>query len=91
VEMLKVKELIELVVLEALIRGVREHTLWRKLYVLLDKSLSKVNQFMKNHIRLKRPVYFDIDLLIFTRTTNINDFSSEVIRVPEANIFVPPL
>jgi hypothetical protein len=49
-EMLKVKELIEPVALEALKRRVREHVLWRKLYVLPDRSLSKVKQFMENHI-----------------------------------------
>jgi hypothetical protein len=36
--------------LEALIGGVKEHSLRRKLHVLQDRSLSKVKQFMKNHI-----------------------------------------
>jgi hypothetical protein len=52
--MLKVEELIEPVALEALIKGVREHVLWRKLYILPDKSLSKVKQFMENHIRFEK-------------------------------------
>ena len=34
-------------------------------------------------------VYFDMDLLVFTRTTNINDFPSEIIRVSKAKILVP--
>jgi hypothetical protein len=37
--MLKMEELIELV---TLIKGVWEHALWRKLYVLPNRSLSKV-------------------------------------------------
>jgi hypothetical protein len=48
--MLNVKELTEPVALEALIKRVREHVIWRKLYVLPDRSLSKVKQFMENHI-----------------------------------------
>lgn len=50
VEMLKIEKLFETVALEALIGGVKEHSLRRKLHVLQDKSLSKVKQFMKNHI-----------------------------------------
>jgi len=53
VKMLKVEELIEPVALEALIKGVREHVLWRKLYILPNKSLSKVKQFMENHIQFE--------------------------------------
>jgi hypothetical protein len=41
VEMLKVKELIESIALEALTRGVKQHVLWRKLYVLLDRARPK--------------------------------------------------
>jgi hypothetical protein len=37
-------------VMEVLIRGVMEHAFWRKLYVLSNRSLFKVKQFMKNHI-----------------------------------------
>jgi hypothetical protein len=51
--MLKVKKLLELVALEALIRGVREHVIQRKLYTLPDRSLLKVKQVMKNHIRVE--------------------------------------
>jgi len=43
-EMFKVKELLKLIVLEVLIRGVREYALWRKHYVLPNKSLLKVKQ-----------------------------------------------
>jgi dihydroorotase len=43
-EMLKVKDLIEQVTSEALISTVREKTLWRELYALLDKRLLKVKQ-----------------------------------------------
>jgi len=53
-EMFKVKELIEPVALQALIRGVREHVIWRKLYALPDRSLSRVKQFMGNHIRVEK-------------------------------------
>jgi hypothetical protein len=52
-EMVKVEELLKPTALEVLIGGVREHTLWRKFYVLLDKSLLKVKQVMKNYIRVK--------------------------------------
>jgi hypothetical protein len=37
-EMLKVEELIESLTLEALIRGVNEHALWKKLYALPKKK-----------------------------------------------------
>jgi hypothetical protein len=52
-EMLNEEELLELVDLEALIRGVRDHALWRRRYVLQDRSLLKVKQVMENHIRAK--------------------------------------
>jgi len=48
-----VEEFIELVNIKALMRKVKEHALWRKLYTLLDKSLLKVKQIMKNHIRVE--------------------------------------
>jgi len=37
--MLKVEELLELVALDDVIRGVKEHVLWRKLYASTNKSL----------------------------------------------------
>jgi hypothetical protein len=52
--MFKVEELIEPVALQALIRGVREHVIWRKLYALPDRSLSSLKQFMENHIRVEK-------------------------------------
>jgi hypothetical protein len=52
-EMLKVEKFIESVNIEALIRKVKEHALLRKLYTLPDKSLLKVKQIMKNHIRVE--------------------------------------
>jgi hypothetical protein len=36
------------------------------------------------------PIYYDMDLFVFTKTTNVNNFSSEVINVSEANILVSP-
>jgi len=48
-----VKELIEPVTLEALIRGAGEHAIWRKLYVLPNRSFFKVKQFMENHIQVE--------------------------------------
>jgi hypothetical protein len=56
--MFKVEELLELVTLKALIREVREHAIRRKLYALLDKSLLKLKQVMKNHIWVE-----EVDLL----------------------------
>ena len=63
--MFKVEEFIEPVALEALIRVVKKHASWRKLYALPDTRLSKVMQFMENHIWVKevsllrhRPPYF---------------------------------
>ena len=53
VEMLKVEELIEPIVSEALIKGVKEHVLWRELYVLPYRSLFEVNQIMENHIQIE--------------------------------------
>ena len=43
-KMLKVKDLIEQVASEALINAVREKTLWKELYALLDRRLLKVKQ-----------------------------------------------
>lgn len=51
--MFKVKKLIDLVALKALISGVKEHSLWKNLYALLDRSLLKVKQAMENHIRVE--------------------------------------
>jgi hypothetical protein len=51
--MLKVKELFESIALEALIKGVNEHTLWRKIYILPDRNLLKVKQVMRNHIQME--------------------------------------
>jgi hypothetical protein len=48
--MFKVKELLESVALKALIRGVREHIFWIKIYALPIKSLLKVKQVMENYI-----------------------------------------
>jgi hypothetical protein len=42
-EIFKVEEFLELVPLETLIRGIREHVIWRELYALPEKSLFKVN------------------------------------------------
>lgn len=53
-EIHKVKELIETMASKALISEVRERALWRKLYVLPDKSLFKVKQVMKNYIRVEK-------------------------------------
>ena len=52
-EMLKLKDLIELIALEALIRRVREKHLWKELYALLDRRLLKVKEAMENYIRVK--------------------------------------
>jgi hypothetical protein len=41
-----------------LIKGVRENAIWKKLYALPDKNLSKVKQFTENHIRVE-----DVSLL----------------------------
>jgi len=41
------KELIESLTLEALIRGVNEHALWRKLYALPKKKLAQYEAIHK--------------------------------------------
>jgi hypothetical protein len=69
--MLKVEELLDPVALEALIRGVREHALYRKLYALLDRSLLKVKQVIENQYGCKRLVCYDTSLLILIRKTSI--------------------
>ena len=51
-KILKSKELLKLVALKALIIKVNEYVIQRKLYPSLDKSLLKVKQVMKNHIRI---------------------------------------
>jgi hypothetical protein len=80
--MLKVKKLLELVALEALIRGVREHAIQRKLYTLPDRSLLKMKQVMKNHIRVE-----DANLLryrpFFIRITNTKDLTRKIILLVE--------
>jgi hypothetical protein len=48
------KELLKLVALETLVREVKEHALWRKLYVFPDKNLLKMKQAMENHIRVEK-------------------------------------
>jgi len=48
--MLKIEELIEHVAFKTLISGVMRRALWKKLYVLPNRSLLKVKQAMKNHI-----------------------------------------
>jgi hypothetical protein len=45
-DILKVEELLESIALKTLIRGVREHVIWRKLYALPDISLLKVKHVM---------------------------------------------
>jgi uncharacterized protein YjfI (DUF2170 family) len=72
-EMLKMKKLLELVALKALIRGVKQHALYKKLYALLDKSLLKVKQVMENHIRVEEVICYDMDLFVCTKTTNMKD------------------
>jgi hypothetical protein len=52
-EMLKVEEFLELIALKVLIRAVKEHVIWSKLHALLDKSLLKVKQDMKNYIQVE--------------------------------------
>jgi hypothetical protein len=39
---LKIKKLLDLVALKALIRGVREDVIWRKLYALSNRNLLEV-------------------------------------------------
>jgi hypothetical protein len=73
------KELFKLVTLEALIREVEKYVIRRKLYAIPDKSLLKVKQVMKNHIRWKRPLCYNIYLFIFTRTTIMKDLLSKII------------
>jgi hypothetical protein len=52
-EMLKMKELLKPIALEALIRGVRKHAPWRRFYTLPYVSLLKVKQFIKNYIQVE--------------------------------------
>jgi hypothetical protein len=61
----------------------------RKLYALPDRNLSKVKQFMENHIRVEKTNLLH-HRLVFTRTASVNDFSSKVIRVFEAILMSPP-
>lgn len=48
--MLKMKKLLESVVSKVLISEVKEHTLQRESYALLDKSLFKMKRVIENHI-----------------------------------------
>jgi hypothetical protein len=52
-KMLKLEELIELVTSKALINGVREHSLWKDLYALPDRSLLKV-KVIENHMWVEK-------------------------------------
>jgi hypothetical protein len=81
--MLKVKKLLELVALEALIRGVREHAIQRKLYTLPDRSLLKVKQVMKNHIRVEDANLLRYRPFFFIRITNMKDLTRKIILLVE--------
>jgi len=59
-EMFKVKELLKLIALEVLIRGVREHALWRKHYALPNKSLLKVKQVVARVRRRSEKIHSQI-------------------------------
>jgi len=89
--MLKVKELLKQVALEALIWGVKKHVIWRKLYALPDKNLSKVKQFMENHIRVEGVSLLWHEPLYFCKDNQREWPSNEVIKVVKSNILVPPL
>jgi hypothetical protein len=54
-KMLKLEELIELVTSKALINGVREHSLWKDLYALPDRSLLKV-KVIENHMWVEKTI-----------------------------------
>jgi hypothetical protein len=82
-EMLKVKELLESIALEILIKGVNKYTLWRKIYILPERNLLKVKQVMGNHIQVEKANYYNIDPLFITWTTK--DLPSEIILLVEMN------
>jgi hypothetical protein len=52
-KIIKVKDLFELLTEDALFNRVYDSFLWKHLYDFLDKTLIKVKQVMKNHIRMK--------------------------------------
>jgi hypothetical protein len=52
-KIIKVKDLFELSTEDALFNRVYDSFLWKHLYDFLDKTLIKVKQVMKNHIRMK--------------------------------------
>jgi len=52
-KIIKVKDLFELLTEDALFNGVYDSFLWKHLYDFLDRTLIKVKQVMKNHIRMK--------------------------------------
>lgn len=70
-----------------MIYGVREHDLWRKIYILLDRSLLKVKQVIKNHIRVgKVNICYNMYLFIFTRKVNRKNLLSGIILLIESKL-----
>ena len=66
-EMLKVENLIKSVAFKALISGVKEKALWKKLYALSDRRLLKVKQAMKNYIQVEKESTLHLGPPYFTR------------------------
>uniref|UniRef100_U7E2F4 Retrotransposon gag domain-containing protein n=1 Tax=Populus trichocarpa TaxID=3694 RepID=U7E2F4_POPTR len=52
-EMLQVKDLLEPITCEALIKGVRNEELWKQLHPLQNRTLKRVKQMIESHIRVE--------------------------------------
>jgi hypothetical protein len=85
--MFKVKKLIDLVALKALISGVREHSLRKNLYALLDRSLLKVKQAMKNHIWVEEASMLRYGPPRFYQKVRMRNLSNGIVLLPK--IIIP--
>ena len=81
--MFKVKKLIDLVALKALISGVKEHSLRKNLYALLDRSLLKVKQAMKNHIWVEEASMLRYGPPRFYQKVRMRNLSNGIVLLPK--------
>jgi hypothetical protein len=77
-KMLKAEKFIEPITSKALISGVKEKILWKKLYALLDRRLLKVKQAIDNYIQVEEVSMTRHDPLVFQEISNLKGPSNMV-------------
>lgn len=76
--MLKAEKFFEPITSKALISGVKEKILWKKLYALLDRRLLKVKQAIDNYIQVEEVSMTRHDPLVFQEISNLKGPSNMV-------------